>query len=316
MIQPIELALGALVPLTTAAIVFAAVQRGVRRGGAAWPAGVVAGFAAGVYALDVNKNGWKAAAEHLVRASQSHEWLPLMALAATTPALIAFAAKRRWLEIVAAAPLSVAAPLLLLWKKYRAVQQLREAGFADDALSPADAAVVLGSITAALGVSWWLWRAAEGSRLPRTRSLLAIMVVSGSAVAAALTGSLVYGQIFGVLAATLGGSAVAAWILGADAGPECSRGPVLVLAAGLLSLAVVFSELAPWHAATLGAALVLAVGWLPFIGRFRVVAQATLRSVICVSLVALVCWRAWAVFQANERSSDDSSASGYDYFGP
>jgi hypothetical protein len=86
MIQPIELALGALVPLATATFVFAAAWRWLPRGGA-WTAGVVAGFAAGVFSLDGNKNGWKIAAEHLIRASQSHEWLPLVALAARNPGL-------------------------------------------------------------------------------------------------------------------------------------------------------------------------------------------------------------------------------------
>lgn len=314
MIQPIELALGALVPLATAAFAFAAAWKWLPRGGA-WPAGVVAGFAAGVYSLDGNKSGWNVAAGHLVRASQSHEWLPLIALAATAPALVAFAARRRWLELIAAAPLCAAAPLLLLWKKYQAVQQLREAGFADDALSPTAAAAMLGVIAVAIWVSWRLWMRAGGSPLVRTRSALAIATVVGSAAATALTGSLVYGQLLGVLAAALGGSAAAAWLLGANAGPESSRGPALLVMAGLLALAAVFSQLAPWQAAMLSAAFVLSTSWLPFAERLGVRIHAAARCVFCFTLIAIVLWRAFAVFQANEQSSDESSASGYDYFG-
>jgi hypothetical protein len=314
MIQPIELALGALVPLATATFVFAAAWRWLPRGGA-WTAGVVAGFAAGVFSLDGNKNGWKIAAEHLIRASQSHEWLPLVALAATAPAILALAAKRRWLELVAAAPLCALAPLLLLWKKYQAVRQLRDAGFADDALSPMAAAAVLGVIAVSLWISWWLWMQAEGSPLSRTRSFLAIATLVGSAAASALTGSLVYGQLFGVLAASLGGCAAAAWLLGADAGPESSRGPALLVTAGLLSIAVVFSELAAWQAAALGAAMAFSVGWLPFTRRASVRLHAGVRGVFCLALVAIVLWRAFSVFQANEQSASDPSASDYDYFG-
>jgi hypothetical protein len=329
MITPMDLVLGGLVPLVAAALAFTAAWFATRRAGAAWSAGVIVGYAAG--ALGLNARGpdgvdWAAftsAAARLVRPLESQGWLPLIALAAAIPAMAAALARRGWVEWLLAAPVCLAAPARLLWSKYRASQQLRDAGFADDAITPTGATLMLAAIAIATLVAWILWRRADGpslpdgqpsggAPLPKMRSLLAIVALTGAAAVVALTGSLVLGQACGVLAASLGGCAVAALPLGVKAGPESARGPALLLAASLLAAAVCYSDLKPWQAATLAAAFVLSVAWLPGISRLRPVAQGSLRATICLLPLALVSWRAAADFIASESQAEESD--GYDAY--
>jgi hypothetical protein len=308
MITPMDLVLGSLVPLVAAALAFTAAWLATRRAGAAWSAGVVVGYAAGALALTAQGSGFAAAATRLVRPLESQDWLPLIALAAAVPALAAALARRGWVEWLLAAPLCVAVPARLLWSKYRASQQLRDAGFADDAITPTGAALVLAVIAIATLVAWTLWRRYDSESLPKTRSLLAIAAMTGAAAAVALTGSLVLGQACGVLAASLGGCAAIGWSLGAKAGPESARGPALLLAASLLAAAVCYSELKPWQAATLAAALTLPVGWLPFDSRLKLLGQAALRTAICLAPLTLVAWRAAADFAASEQQQQEADA--------
>jgi hypothetical protein len=340
MITPMDLVLGGLVPLVAAALAFTAAWFATRRAGAAgraaaaWNAGVVVGFAAG--ALGLNARGadgvdWAAftsAASRLVRPVESQDWLPLIGLAAAVPALAAALARRGWVEWLLAVPVCVAAPARLLWSKYRASQQLRDAGFATDAITPVGAALILSAIAAGALIALALWRRAEGPSpsvgpalpdgpslsdgpaLPKTRSLLAIVALTGAAAVVALTGSLVLGQACGVLAASIGGCAASAWPLGVKAGPESARGPALLLAGSLLAAAVCYSDLHVWQAALLAAAFVLPVAWLPGIARFRPLAQGALRTSICVLPLALVTWRAAAEFIAEESMSEDSDSYG------
>jgi hypothetical protein len=301
MFGPLDFLLGGLAPLAAAAIAFAVVWKLSRRAGAAWSAGLVVGYAVGTLALEARDTGLGSAAMRLIRASESHEWLTLMALAATAPAAVAAATRRLRVEVALAAPLCIAAPLGLLWNKYRASEQLRAAGFADDAISPGGAALILAAVAAGLLAAWWLWRQAEGAPLARTRSLLAIIATTGAAATAALTGALVYGQALGVLAAALGGCAAAAWILGETSGPEAARGPTLVIFGGLVAAAACYSALPPWQAAVLGAAMVLPVGWLPGADRMRPLRQVVLRLALCLLPLTLVVWRAVDDFIANEQ---------------
>jgi hypothetical protein len=321
MITPMDLVLGGLVPLVAAALAFTVAWFATRRAGAAWSAGVIVGYAAG--ALGLNARGpdgvdWAAftsAAARLVRPVESQDWLPLIALAGAVPALAAALTRRGWVEWLLAAPICIAAPARLLWSKYRASQQLRDAGFADDAITPTGATLVLAALAIATLVAWFLWRPADGSslpdcsQLPKTRSLLAIVAITGAAAVVALTGSLVLGQACGVLAASLGGCAASAWPLGAKAGPESARGPALLLTASLLAAAACYSDLKPWQGATLAAAFVLSVAWLPGISRLRPVAQGSLRSAICLLPLALVTWRAAADFIASEQQQQETDAN-------
>lgn len=314
MFGPMDFLLGGLMPLAAAAAAFALAWAATRRGAAAWSAGVIVGFAAGAFSLEARDSGASVAAAKLWRPTQAAEWLTLIALASVVPAAAAQLAKRRWVEWAIAAPLCAAAPWWLLSGKYRAAQQLRDAGFADDAITPAGAAIVLALIAAATLVAWALWQGAEGLPLPKTRTLLAILATVGAAATSALTGSLAYAQAFGVLAAALGGCAVAAWILGDKSGPEAARGPVLLLYGGLLALAVCYSSMLPWHAGTLAAALALSVGWLPRAARWRPTPQAAFRMALCLALLGVVIWRAGVAFAASQQQQIEESSDDEPYF--
>jgi hypothetical protein len=314
MFGPMDFILGGLTPLAAASAAFALAWLATSRGGAAWSAGVIVGFAAGAFALEARDSGPTVAAAKLWRPTQAAEWLTIVALASAAPALAAWLSGKRWIEWLLAAPLCVAAPAWLLSGKYRAAQQLRDAGFADDAITPAGAALVLAVIAAATLIAWGLWRNAEGAPLPRARTLLAILATVGAAVTSALTGSLAYAQAFGVLAATLGGCAVAAWFMGEKSSPEAARGPVLLLHGGMLALAVCYSSMLPWHAATLAAALALSVGCLPAAARRRPAPQAAVRTGLCLALLALVIWRAGVAFVASHQQHTEQQSDDEPYF--
>lgn len=307
-----DILLGALAPLVAGAAAFALAWRLSRRNGAAWSAGLLAGYLAGAYGLSARNVGLAEAAKRIAYATQADEKLPLVILAAAVPATVAWLAGRRWIEWLLAAPLCVAAPLWLSWAKYRAGQQLREAGFAaDDAITPAGAAGVLAAIAIGLMASWWLWRRMDAATLPKTRAALAIVALVGCAAAAGLTGSLHYAQTFGVLAAALGGCAATALLLGAKSGPESVPGPTLFAVGGLLTLAAAYIDLLPWQAATLGAAFVLPVAGIPGVTRLGPRTQAALRTLLCVIPIAIVLWQANASLAEQERLEQEQAAEPY-----
>jgi hypothetical protein len=311
MFGPLDFVLGGLTPLAAAAVAFALAWRAGRSGGAAWSAGVVVGFAAGVLALEARDDGMTRAAWGLVRPTESHGWLPLVALAGAVPALGARLAGRRWLEGALALPLSLAVPALLLWSKYRATQRLREAGFAEDAVTPAGAAAVLGAIAVATLAAWWLWRRAVGAPLAKTRTLLAIIATVGAAAAAGLSGALVYAQTFGVLAAAMGGCALAAWAFKDASGLSAARGPLLLVFGGLLALAVVYSDLPIAAAALLAVALALPVGCLRALARRGPAAQAAVRAVLCLAPLGAALWQAAAVYYADQQHEEQADDEPY-----
>jgi hypothetical protein len=218
------------------------------------------------------------------------------------------------------APLCVGAPAWLLWSKYRASQQLREAGFADDAITPAGAAGVLLAVAAMTLAAWALARrmAQRDAALPRTRSALAIVVAVAAAMAAALTGALVIGQLFGALAAALGGCAVTSWAFGDAPGPEAARGPVAILFAGLLAVAAVYSETPAIHALGLASALVLALGWLPAEHRWSFARRRAVRVGLCIAIVAAVVGHGVTLFLDADGKATDTSADEphFDYMSP
>jgi hypothetical protein len=305
-----DFVLGGIVPLIVAIAASAIGWRLARRAGAAWSAGVVVGFAAGAFALEARDSGAAEAARRLVRAIDAHEWLPLVAAVGAVPALAAALAGRRWVEWPLAAALCVASPLWLLGGKYRASQQLREAGFADDAITPAQAALVVAGIAAATLAAWALWRRAADAAigLPRVRAGLAIATAVGAALAAAMAGGLAVGQAFGALAAAMGGCAVVGLAVGDGAGPEAARGPVLLAFSGLLAASVAYiPSFLPWYAAALAAALVLPVGWLPGEARRRLFARRLVRGLLCLAPLSAAAGHAAKSFLASEQHSAEEA---------
>lgn len=306
----LDFLLGGIVPLAASIAASAIAWRLTRRSGVAWSAGVIVGFAAGAFALEVRDTGAAEAARRLVRAIDSHEWLPLIALVGAVPALAAALAGRRWVEWLLAAPLCFASPAWLMWGKYRGSQQLREAGFADDAITPGGALLVLAAIAVSTLAAWVLWQraASVAIRLPRTRAGLAIAATVGASLTTALTGGLAIGQAFGALAAAIGGCAVVALAVGDNAGPEAARGPVLLAFSGLLAAGVAYiPSFLPWHAAALAAALVLPVGWLPGESTRGLMLRRLLRGALCLAPLSATMGHAVATFLADEKQAAEDA---------
>ena len=282
-----------------------------RRSAVAMSAGVILGYAAGVTALEARNSGIGVALEKLVQPTEAREWAPLIGLLAIVPSLAAAVlGKRRGLRWLPAAILCAAAPLWLLWgSKYLPRQADRDSGFVTTAWSGVEAVSILAGVAALLLIAWYLWEAADSTKAPRVRSLLAILAISGGAAAAGLTGSFVYAQFLGVLAASLGGCFTAAWLLKANAGPEAAAGPTVMLAGSLVLLAACYSALQPLQAAGVWASVTLAAGWLPGLSRLPSKGQLAVRAIACLLPVSIVVCQAGLKFAETQRQQEEERAS-------
>jgi hypothetical protein len=286
--------LGGLLPMAVAAAAFAVGWVASGRAAVAWQAGIIVGYTAGVTALDARGMAIGTAVRLLVQPAEAKHWTPAIALLAVVPALAAaFVHRAPWLRWLSAAILCAAAPVWLLWgTSYLPSAEVRASGFATNAWSAGQAIAILSAVGAAWLGSWYLWASADSNYSPKVRSVLAIVAVVVAAATAGLTGSLVYAQLLGVLAASIGGCAAAGWLTSAPAGPEAAAGPIILLTGCLLFLATCLSKLQPLQTASLGAAVVLAAGWIPGLHRLGVNAQRTIRIVLCVVPLAAVLWHA------------------------
>ncbi|HZW29478.1 MAG TPA: hypothetical protein VFF52_02160 [Isosphaeraceae bacterium] len=153
------------------------------------------------------------------------------------------------------------------------------------AWSPAQRALILGSLTGALAAAWiHLTRLAR--RAPGISTVVALAIaVGGSALTIMLSGYATGGQAGLPLSAALLGGAAVAWL---RPGPARGDAPIGVGVVGLFSLLVIgrfFGELRTDHALVLFAAPVLA--WLPELPRLRRL-PAWARGLLRVLLVGLV----------------------------
>lgn len=292
---------GAPAALAAAALAFALVQRFTGRSGVAWHVGVIAGFAAGAVALAAHGCGWALACQRLVQPIEAHGRLPLVALAAVAPALLAVATGRTSAAWLLATPVAALAPLWLLWGgRFLPKQEVRDAGFAEAAWTPTTAALVLAAVAAGtLGV-WRSWRAVEPASQPLLRSVLAAMTLGGAGATVAFTGSITYGQAFALLAIAVGACGGMASLMRAAAGPESAAGPILVVAASLLVLAVGYSDLKLWQAVALAMLIAISAGWLPVApGRPR--RAAAIRALLVLVPLTIIAGAAAAKLAASQR---------------
>jgi hypothetical protein len=298
-----DVLLGGIVPLVAAAIAFGIGWAAVRSSAVAQSAGVIVGYAAGVTALEARNVGFSAAIGKLIQPGVAHQWTPLLALAPLVPAIAAaMLGQRRGLRWILAAVICAAAPAWLLWGgKYLPSPEVRESGFATSAWGGLEATAILAALSSLMLLAWYLWEAAAAKTTPRGHSLLAIFAITGAAAAAGLTGSFVYAQLLGVLAASLGGCFIASWLLNANVGPEAAAGSTIVLAGALLLLAACYSELRPWQAAGVWAAIMLADGWIPSLHQLPSKTQLVIRAIACVLLITIVVGQAGLKFSETQR---------------
>jgi hypothetical protein len=307
MLGPKDFLLGGIAPMVAALAAFSLAWIASRRAGVAWPVGVLAGYLGGTIAVEAGGVGLVAAIKQLGAPHDAHQWTWMLGVVAIVPAIAAalLGNRRAWRWLLIA-PLAIAAPLWLMWGgKYLPSAEIRDTGFANDAWELGEAMLVIGVVAASLLVAWRLWEASDPADQPLTRGLLAAIALSCAAAVAGMSGSFVYAQAIGVLAASVGGCFVAALLWRVKAGPEAAAGPIIILAGSLLMLAAYYSKLQPLHAAGLWAAVTLSAAYLPkAIGR-NDRARIALRCSLCLIPLALVFGHAAYKFAESQRQQQE-----------
>lgn len=305
-----EFLLGGILPMVAALAAFAMAWVASRRASVAWPVGVIVGYLSGTIALEAGSVGVAAALKKLGSPHDAHEWTWLLAFAAVIPAIVAaFLQERRgwkWLLVV---PLTAGVPLWLLWgSKYLPRPEDRATGFIKEAWGVGEATLIIGGIAAAMIAAWRLWEANEPTDQPRTRGFLVALVLACSATVAGLSGSFVYAQVIGILAASVGGCFFAALACRAQAGPEYAAGPIVLLAGTLMMLAAYISKVELIHAVGLWIALILASTRLPKAPASER-GRIALRCGLCLVPLALVFGHAAYKFAESQRQQQEEAAS-------
>ena len=311
MLSPKDFLLGGVAPMFLAIAAFSLAWLLSRRSGVAWPTGVLAGYLGGTIAVDAGSVGFAAAIKQLASPHDAHQWAWMIAVVAVIPAIVAaFLGERRQWRWLLSVPLAAAAPLWLMWGgKYLPSPEIRASGFANDAWGVGEALAVIAVVASAMLLAWRLWEANDPADQPWTRGLLAAIVLSCTAAVAGLSGSFVYAQAIGVLAASVGGCFVAALLWRVKAGPEAAAGPIIVLAGSLLLLATHYSKLDLLHAAGLWTAITFASTYLPNRVGFNEHARVALRCGLCLIPLALVLGHAAYKFAESQRQQQEEAAS-------
>jgi hypothetical protein len=265
----------------------------------------------GTIAVEAGGVGVVAAVKQMGAPHDAHQWTWMIGVVAVAPAIVtAFLGDRRQWRWLLSVPLAVVAPLWLMWGgKYLPSAEIRETGFAKEAWGVGEAIAVIAIAATAMLLAWRLWEANDPADQPRTRGLLAAIALSCTAAVAGMSGSFVYAQAIGVLAASVGGCFVAAWLWRVKAGPEAAAGPIILLAGSLLLLATHYSQLQPLHATGLWAAVTLSAAYLPNKLGLNDRGRIALRCGVCLVPLALVFGHAAYKFAESQRQQQEEAES-------
>jgi len=303
MIEPIEILLGGLLPAIVAAVVLAVVWRLTRHAGAAWSAGLVVGCVSGLWALDAHAVGISIAVAKSFSPHEARDWLPAAMLLSMIPSAVAGTGKSgRVIAWLLGGVFCVLLPWrLLAGSAYLPNVSSVEASFdAAGAWSTFETVAWLGGIGATLFVFWFGAEWEGKSNSWRLRGLLAAVVALGAAVTLAMSGSITYGQLLGVLTAALASCWVVAVMLRLESGPEAAAGPLVAIFGGALVLAHFYSELKLLHAGLLLLAMTVAIGgWLPE-AKLSCRGKLALRCLLCLIPLAIVVTLASMDFSATQ----------------
>lgn len=299
MLTTADLFYGGIVPGVVAAVTLAVVWRVTGKAASAWRTALVVGYVAGHWALDAQGASFAAALTKSFRPAEAKDWLPLLALLAMAPDALAcvgkFGPAIGW---CLRAALCVFAPWRLLYGSVNLPIPLEGLDIDLGGWSTGEAAAWIGGIAAALLLAWSSMRGVDPQENPMSRLALAALVALGSAVTMAMSASLVYGQLFGVLTATLVGCGLAAALSKTGRGPDVTAGPIVVLFGCLLVMGHFYAELKLPHAALLLAAMTLATGWLPRLEKVLPSWRLAGRAVLCLATLGVVLLLAGREFAA------------------
>jgi len=285
MLDGSDLFFGGVLPAVAAASALAMVWRVTGKAASAWRTAIVLGYVVGHWALDARTIGFVAALSKSYQPTEARDWLPLLILLAIVPDALACVGRRgsalAWL-------LRIALCLFIPWRllhnsAYLPIGISSDFDFDLGGWSIGEATAWIGGIGAVLLIGWQWLRIVDQQSDVLVRSALAVVATLGAAIVSALSASLVYGQMFGVLTAALAGCSLAAMILSTGRGPEAAAGPVLVVFGSLLVAGHFYAELKIHHAGLLWVAVAVAIGWLPLSAKLPPRWQAIGRSVLCIA---------------------------------
>ena len=264
MIELADLIRGGVVPGIAAAAALAVVWRATGKAASAWRTALFVGYVAGHWTLDAQNSSLVAALAKSFRPTEARDWLPLLALLAMVPDALACVGK--WGPAIGwllRCSLCIFIPWRLLYGSVHLPIPLEGLEIDWGGWSTAEAAAWIGGIAGALLFAWLVSRSVDSQQDVLARSALSILVAFGAAITMAMSASLVYGQLFGVLTAALAGGGLAAALLKTGRGPETAAGPTMVLFGCLLIMGHFYAELKLHNGLLLLLAMTLAIGWLP-----------------------------------------------------
>ena len=301
---------GGVVPAVVAAVVLAIVWRATGKAASAWRTALVVGYVVGHWALDARTISVVATLTKSFHPSEARDWLPLFLLLAIVPDAMACVGKYgSALGWLLRAALCVFVPWRLLHGSTYLPLSMQDLGFDSGDFdmggwSTGEAAAWIGGLGAMLLVSWQGSRDVEQRSGAVLRSALAVAVALGGAITVALSGSLVYGQLLGVLAASLAGGGLASAFLSTSRGPAAAAGPVVSAFGSLLVMGHFYANLRIFIAVLLLVAMVLATGWLPLPTKLSSRWQAVGRSVVCFAILGVAVTLAGLDFSATQEETE------------
>ncbi len=294
MVTSADILWGGLLPGILAVMSLVIVWKLTTNAASSWRTAAVLSFIAGMWALDSQGVGIVAAVSKSVRITEAKDFLPLMVILAVFPDAVATLGKQSTIVAwVLRIGLCVFLPWRLLWGTKYLPKIAPPPNFDTGAWSTPEAACWIGSVAVVLLATWAILRA-ESTEMPRLRASLAAIVALAASATVALSGSLTYGQLLGILTATLTGCALAAWYFKLSRGPDAAAGPLVIALGGVLVLAHFFAELKLLYAAILLMGFAVGAGWF-FPGKKW---STPLRCAICLVAIGVAVGMAGMDFRA------------------
>lgn len=315
MIGASDLLWGGVLPGAVAACMFVFVWQLTGKSASAWRVALVIGYIAGHWGLDVRNLGTVAAIIKSIRTTEARDWLPLLACLAVLPDALACVGKLGpWLGWL----LRIALCLFVPWRlvrgtAYLPLMVLPDFGFESEAWSTGESFAWIGGIAAVLLFTWQWIRIDDRPSGFLVRSALAVVVALGGAIIVAMSDSLIYGQLFGVLTAALAGCGLASAFCATERGPDAAVGPLVIVFGSLVLLAYFFAKLTFGNAALLMFAMTVAIGWLPLPKRLSPRWNVASRTAICLGALIIAVAIAGFDFAATQAQTEGNP---YENFQP
>lgn len=273
-----ELLWVAVIPSAVAALILIVSRQLDVRLPVAWAASVSGGAIAGQLGIAL-RQGPDVTIRMLMHPSGAHEWLPWLILTTLGITVLAAYAPRSWQRWVFV--LACLFALVLPVRLFAGGLPLRWS-------LPAKLLVVV--LVAVVYMALWTSLAlGRANHWPRLRAGLLFAVATGISISVTLSGSFIYGQLAGAVAAAVAGTLLADVLLTriiecptTSDGPSGAAGPLAVALGGLILLGAIYAHLPALATVLLGVALFISAGRLPIGWPTGPIGRAVLRTALCL----------------------------------